>query len=121
MTNKSARIYLNILGNSVIQSLKRGKRRKSGLAPMSRQENVRIYFWCSLPYLKHDKKPFIRIPSLNVAEMRPLGTFSQFFQTVTMERMTVRNISTSVLAMDFQVLSVCKLSLPSSGRRKSYQ
>ena len=39
--------------------------------------------------LKHDQKRFIRIPLLNA---------------VTMETMTVRKISTSVLAMYFQVL-----------------
>ena len=44
MTNKSARIYVNIFGDSVIQSLKSGKTRKSGLVPMSRQENVADLF-----------------------------------------------------------------------------
>ena len=40
LTNKSARIYLNIFGDSVIQSLKSGNTRKSGLVPMSRQEKL---------------------------------------------------------------------------------
>ena len=71
---------------------------------MSRQENLRIYSWYSLPVLKHDQKRFIRIPSLNVPEMRPLGSFWSISQTVAMETMTVRNILTSVLAMYFQVL-----------------
>ena len=34
-----------------------------------------IYSWYYLPDVKHDQKSFIRIPSLNVPEMRPLGTF----------------------------------------------
>ena len=42
---------------------------------MSRQENLRIYSWYSLPDLKHDQKRFIRIPSNNYPEMRSLGTF----------------------------------------------
>ena len=55
---------------------------------MSRQGNLRIYSWYSLPDLKHDQKCFIRIPSLNVPEIRPLGTFSQFHQMVAMGTMT---------------------------------
>ena len=39
------------------------KTRKSGLVPVSRQKNLRIYFWYSLPDLKHDQKHFIRIYS----------------------------------------------------------
>ena len=61
ITNKSARICLNLAGECVIQSLKSGKTRKSGLVPMSRQENLRIYSWYSLPDLKHDQKGFILI------------------------------------------------------------
>ena len=38
-----------------------------------------------------------------------------------METMTVTKISISVLAMNFQVPWLYKVSLPSSGRRKSYQ
>ena len=37
---------------------------------------------------------------------------------VTMEMMTIRKISTSVLAVYFQVLGLYKVVLPSSGRRK---
>ena len=37
ITNKSARIYLNIYGDTVIQNLKSEKTRKSGLVPMSKQ------------------------------------------------------------------------------------
>ena len=47
--------------------------------------------------------------------------FSPFYQMVTMEMMTIRKISTSVLAVYFQVLGLYKVALPSSGRRKSYQ
>ena len=71
---------MNIFGDAVIQSLRSGKTRK--------RKNLQIYFWCSLPDLKHDKKRFIRIPSLNVQEMRP---FSQFYQMVAMETLTVRH------------------------------
>ena len=42
--NKSARICLNIFGDSVIQCLKSGKARKSGLVPMSRQEKFADLF-----------------------------------------------------------------------------
>ena len=78
ITNKSARICLYIFGDTVIQSLKSGKKtRKSSLVPMLRQENLRIYSWYSLPDLKHDQKRFIPIPSSNFPEMRPSkGTFS---------------------------------------------
>ena len=66
---KSARICSNIFGDSVIQILKSGKAQESGLVSMSRQENVRIYFWHSLRDLKYDQKRFSRIPSSNVLEM----------------------------------------------------
>ena len=49
-----------------------------------------IYSLYSLPDLKRDRKCFIHIPSLNFLDMRALGTFSQFYQVVTMEMMTVR-------------------------------
>ena len=82
-------------------------------------KSLRIYFLCSLPDLKHGKKRFIRICLLNIPEMWPLGTFQLIYQTVTMETINVRKISTSVLAVYFQVLyKVCKVSFPSSGRRK---
>ena len=44
ITNKSPRICLNILGDSVIQSLKSGKARENGLVPMSRQEKLADLF-----------------------------------------------------------------------------
>ena len=78
--------------------------KKSSLVSMSRQKNLRIYSWYSLPALKDDQKRFIGIVSLNVTEMRPSGTFCQFYQTVTMETMTVRKISSSPFALYFQVL-----------------
>ena len=43
------------------------------------RKNLGIYFWYSMPVLKHDQKRFIRFPSLNVPEMRPLGTFQSIF------------------------------------------
>ena len=39
------------------------------------EKYLRIHSCYFLPNLKHDQKPFIRIPSLNVPEMRLLGTF----------------------------------------------
>ena len=54
-------------------------------------ENTRIYSWYSLPDLKYEQKRFIRTPSSNVLEMRLSGTFSQFYQTVTMVTMTRYN------------------------------
>ena len=42
--NKFARICLNIFGDFVIESLKNGKTRKSGLVPMSRQEKLADLF-----------------------------------------------------------------------------
>ena len=92
---------MNIFGDSAIQSSKSGRTRKSGLVPMSRHEGLRIYSWYSLPDLKHEQKRFIRSPSLSVPAM---ALFSQFYQTVTIGMMTVRQILTSVLAVYFQVL-----------------
>ena len=46
-----------------------------------------------MPNLKHDQTRFIRIPSLGIPEMRSSGTF---YQTVTMERMTIRQNSSSL-------------------------
>ena len=51
------------------------KHEKVASLPCRGRNNLRIYSWRSLPDLKHDQKPFIRIPSLNVPEMRPSGTF----------------------------------------------
>ena len=58
MTNKSARIYVNIFGDSVIQILKSGKHENVASFLCRGRKKLRIYFWCSLPYLKHDKKWF---------------------------------------------------------------
>ena len=66
---------MSIFGDSVVQSLKSGKHEKVAYFPGRDKKNLQIYSRCSLPDLKHDKKHFIRIPSLNVPEMRPLGTF----------------------------------------------
>ena len=73
--NKSARICLEVNRDSVIQSLKSVKTRKSGLFLCRGRNNLRIYSCYSLPYLKHDQKHLFRIPSLNVPKMRLLGTF----------------------------------------------
>ena len=77
--NKSARIYLNVFGHTVTRSSKSGKHEKAASFPCRGRKNLRIYSWYSLLHLKHDQKRFIRIPSLNVQERRPLGTFSQFY------------------------------------------
>ena len=42
---------------------------------MSRQEKLADLLLGFPADLKHEQKGFIRIPSLNVPEMRPLGTF----------------------------------------------
>ena len=69
---------------------------------MLRQENLRIYSWYSLPELKHSQKRSICIPLLNVPEIRHF--LANFSKMVTMETITVTKISTSVLAMYFQIL-----------------
>ena len=116
ITDKSEKICLNIFGDSVIQNLKNGKTRKCGLVPLSRQERLRIYSWYSLPDFKIDPKHVIRIPSLNVPEMRHF--LVNFIKQLPWKSMTVRKILTSVLAMYFYVLWPYQVSLPSSGREK---
>ena len=102
--NKFAKICLNSFDDTVIQNLKSGKTRKSGFIPMVRQEKLEDLFLVFLPDLKYHQKRFIRIPSLNVPEMWPFDTFSQFYQTVTMGTMSFRKIWTSVMAMYSQGL-----------------
>ena len=46
--------------------------------------------------LRHDQKPFHSYSSLNFPEMRPLSTYSQFYQVVTLEMMTLTKILVSV-------------------------
>ena len=48
--NKSPKIWWNIFGDSVIQSLRSGKTQKSGLVPMSRQEKLADLFLLDLKY-----------------------------------------------------------------------
>ena len=79
---------------------KSGKTRKSGLVAKSQQEKLADLFLV-FP-VKHNQKRFIRIFSLNVPEIRSSALFSQFYQTVTMETMTIIKILTSVLAIYFQ-------------------
>ena len=62
---------MDTFGGTLIQSLKNGKIRKNDLDSMRRQEKLGDL----LPYLAHDQKRFIHIRSLNLPEMRPLGTF----------------------------------------------
>ena len=54
------------------------------------------------------------VPSMNnnLECFRNEAFFSPFYQMVTMEMMTIRKISTSVLAVYFQVLGLYKVSLP---------
>ena len=73
---KFARICLNILGNTVIQSLKSRKIQKGCSVSCRGRRNLWIYSLYSLPDSKHDQKFYIRILSLHLPEMRPLGTFS---------------------------------------------
>ena len=42
---------------------------------LCRGKKLWSYSWYSLPDFKYDQKRLIRIPSLNVPEMRPSGTF----------------------------------------------
>ena len=92
---------LMIWNHLVIQSLKSGKTRRSGLVSILKQENLRIYSWYSLQDSKHGQRCFIRISSLNLPEMRAL--LIQFYQTVIMETTTVTKILTLVLAIYTQV------------------
>ena len=73
--------------------------------PSRERINLRIYIWYSLPDLKHEAFRFVRIPLLNApCRNETFRHFNQFYQTVTMETMTVTKILTSVLAIYFQVL-----------------
>ena len=90
--NKFARICLNIFGDTVIQRFKSRRTRKKSLVPMSRQKKLADLFLVFPSRPKHDQTRFNRILSLNFPAMRPLGTFTQFYQTVAMETMIVTNI-----------------------------
>ena len=48
---------------------------KISLFPCRGTKNLRINSWYSLTVLKHDQKFLIRIPSLNVPQMRSFSTF----------------------------------------------
>ena len=61
------------------------------------------YSWYSLPDFKHEQKLLICISPLDIPEIRPLDTFSQLYQTVIVETMTVTKILTSVFAIYSQV------------------
>ena len=73
--NKSTRSCFNSFGYTVMQSLKIGKTRKSGLVPTLRQKNFADLFLVLPDRLKTWSKLFIRIPSLNFPEMRSSSTF----------------------------------------------
>ena len=75
ISNKSARICLNIFGDSVIQSLKSGKHEKWHRSHVEARKACGFIQSIPLSDLKHDQKRFIRIPSLNVPEMRRSRTF----------------------------------------------
>ena len=66
-----------LINNIILQSkiLKSGKIQKLASFPCRGRKNLPIYSWYSLPDLKHDQKRFIRLPSLNLPEMRHLGTY----------------------------------------------
>ena len=51
------------------------KHEKVASFPCRGRKNLLIYSWYSLSDLKHDQKRLLRIPSLNVPEMRLSGTF----------------------------------------------
>ena len=67
---------------------------------MSRQEKLVDLFLD----LKDGQKHFICIPSFIIQIKGLLSTFSQFYQMITEQAMTVTKISTSVLVMYFQVV-----------------
>ena len=51
------------------------KHEKVASFPCRGRKNLRVYSWYTMPDLKHYQKRFICISSLNVPEMKPLGTF----------------------------------------------
>ena len=105
-----------------MQSSKSGKTRKSGLVLMSRQGKFADLFLVFPVWLETWPKAFHLYSFFKCSRNEAFKPFfSQFDQRVAMEMMTVRNIATSVLAMYFQILWMCKVSSPSNGRRKSYQ
>ena len=75
MTNKSARIYMNILGDSIIQSLKSEKKHEKWPRSYVEAGKFADLFLVFPAILETCQQALIRIPSLNVPEMRPLGTF----------------------------------------------
>ena len=64
--NKSAKIFLNTSGDSVIQNLKIEKHETVALFPCRGRKNLRIYSWYSFSYLKHDQKRIICILSVRL-------------------------------------------------------
>ena len=80
LSNKSSRIYLNIFGDTVVQSLKVENTIKWPGSYVKVEKNLWIYSWYSLPDLKHAQERFICIPLLNFPEMRPLGTFKSLLR-----------------------------------------
>ena len=75
-TNKSTRICLNIFGDSVIQSLKNVKIRKSGLVPMLRQEKLADLFLVFPAILETWQKVFHLYSFIKHSRNEsPLGTF----------------------------------------------
>ena len=66
---------------------KAGNKKKVASLPCRGRKNLQIYSCYFLPDLRYDQKHFIRIPPLNVPEMRPLGTFYfNFIKRLTWER-----------------------------------
>ena len=76
LPNKSTRIqlerYWRYPRDTVIQRTESGKIRKVASFPCRGRKILRVYFWYSLPDLKHDVKHFISIPLLNFPEKRAL-------------------------------------------------
>ena len=119
--NKSARICLNVFGNSVIQSFKRGKKRKSGLVSMSRQEKLADLTLVFPARLETWPKAFHSYPFIKCSRNEAFRHFFvKFYQTVTMETMTVQKFWLQFWVC-ISMLYDYKASSLSSGRRKSYQ
>ena len=74
-----------------------------------------------LPDSKHDQKCLIRISLLNLKEIRPSRTFSQFYQTVTMETITITKIFNFSFHYAFQSSITVQSFIAIRWQEKSYQ
>ena len=99
-----------------IQSWKSGKTWKLASFPCWGRKNLADLFLIFPARLKTWPNAFHSYSFIKLSRNEAL--FSQFYQTVTMETMTITKILASVFAIYFQVLWLHKVSLPLSGREK---